>query len=400
MSGKGFLPYGRQTIEDDDIAAVARVLRSDFLTTGPEVEIFERALAARLASDHAVVCANGTAALYMASRALGISPGDTVIVPAVTFLATASAPHLSGARIVFADVDPSSGLMRPQDFEDALKRAGKAAALFNVHLAGQCEDLETIHAIARDRGLHIVDDACHAIGADHLAKDGSRSPIGANRFSDISVFSFHAVKTVTMGEGGAVTTNDSALAEAMARIRNHGMTRAAADFVRKDAAFDAGGDAHPWYYELTAPGFNFRATDFQCALGTAQLEKLNRFVDKRRALADAYDRLLAPLAPRLRPLKRTRFCDPAWHLYVALIDFAELNIERAAFMRALKQDGIGSQVHYIPLHRQPYFAQTYGEQHLPGADEYYDRALSLPLFPAMTLADAERVAQGLRDLIG
>lgn len=400
MSAAPFLPYGRQCIEDDDVAAVANALRSDFLTTGPRIEQFEATLAAKVSAHHAVVCANATAALYMAARALAIAPGDKVIVPAITFLATATAPHLCGAEIVFADVDPTSGLMRPQDLEDALGRAGTAAALFNVHLAGQCEDLETIHAIARHHGLRIVDDACHAIGADHIAADGSRHPIGANRFSDISIFSFHAVKTITMGEGGAATTEDPALAEAMARIRNHGMTRAPGDFVHRSAAFGADGTANPWYYELTTPSLNFRATDFQCALGQSQLGKLDRFVERRRELAAQYDRLLAPLAPRLIPLARTRHCDPAWHLYVAQIDFVALAIERAAFMQDLRSDGIGSQVHYIPLHRQPYFAQQWQAHALAGADAYYARALSLPLFPTMEDTDVERVAASLRRLVG
>ncbi|HSC60854.1 MAG TPA: aminotransferase class V-fold PLP-dependent enzyme, partial [Rhizomicrobium sp.] len=207
-----FLPYGRQLIEEDDIAAVTEALRGDLLTTGPFVERFETALAKTVGAKHAVVCANGTAALHMAARALNLGPGTKVIVPVITFLATASAPHLNGAEIVFADVDPDTGLMRPEDLEAAFARAGHADAVFNVHVNGQCGDIEAIAGIARAHGAKIVDDACHAIGTGFIAEDGSLSQIGSNTFCDLTVFSVHPVKTIAMGEGGAVTANDPELA--------------------------------------------------------------------------------------------------------------------------------------------------------------------------------------------
>jgi UDP-4-amino-4,6-dideoxy-N-acetyl-beta-L-altrosamine transaminase len=395
-----FLPYGRQLIEDDDIAAVVEALRGDLLTTGPYVDRFEQALAAAVNAKHAVVCANGTAALHMAARALNLGPGTKVIVPAITFLATASAPRMNGAEIVFADVDPETGLMRPEDLEAAFARAGHADAVFNVHLNGQCGDIEAIARIARARNAKIVDDACHAIGTGFVAEDGTLSQIGANTFCDLTVFSFHPVKTIAMGEGGAVTANDPQMAARLVRARNHGMTRRPDEFVNAADAFDADGTPNPWYYECAEPEFNWRANDIQCALGLSQLGKLGRFVARRRALAQAYDTLLAPFAPLLRPAGRTRASLPAWHLYAARIDFARAGLSRATVMRELAKDGIGSQVHYFPVHRQPYYHKRYGDLSLPGADRYYARALSLPLFTAMRMDDVGRVADTLGNILG
>lgn len=386
------LPYGRQVIEEDDIAAVAEAMRGDFLTTGPYVGRFESQLAKTVGAGHAVVCANGTAALHMAARALGLGAGTTIVVPAITFLATASAPHLNGADVVFADVDPDTGLMRPEDLNAALARVGRADAVFNVHLNGQCGEIEEIADIARAHGARIVDDACHALGAGYVARDGTASTVGANRFCDMSVFSFHPVKAIAMGEGGAVTTNDPDLAKRLVLARNHGLTRDAAAFVNVGDAFDQEGTPNPWYYELTEPEFNWRANDIQCALGLSQLGKLGRFIARRRALAAAYDTLLASGSSFIRPVARSHRCLPAWHLYAVRIDFASAELSRAQLMRTLAENGIGTQVHYYPVHRQPYYAKRYGGYELPGADLYYARALSLPLFASMTEADVELVA--------
>jgi len=395
-----FLPYGRQVIEEDDIAAVAEAMRGELLTTGPYVGRFESALAKTVGAKHAVVCANGTAALHMAARALDLGPGTKVVVPAITFLATASAPHMNGAEIVFADVDPDTGLMTPETLAEALERAGHADAIFNVHLNGQCGAIEEIAQLARDHGARLVDDACHSLGTGYVAADGSATTIGSNAFCDLSVFSFHPVKSIAMGEGGAVTTNDPELTKRLVRARSHGMTREPADFVNRDDAFDESGAPNPWYYELVEPEFNWRANDIQCALGLSQLGKLGRFVARRRAIAAAYDSLLAPLASILRPLARTRRALPAWHLYVVRIDFAAAGISRAQLMGNLAALGIGTQVHYFPVHRQPYYAERFESPVLPGADHYYARALSLPLFASMTQSDAETVVLALTGTLG
>lgn len=395
------LPYGRQLIDDDDVAAVSNALRGEFLTTGPLVEQFERMLARTVGARDTVACSSGTAALYIAALALGIGAGHTVIVPAITFLATASAPHLAGAEIIFADVDPESGLMRAQDFEAALVRAPqkRAAAVFPVHYAGQSCDMAPIAEIARAKSMKIVEDAAHALGTVRQSDGGAVQPVGANAFSDLTIFSFHPVKTIAMGEGGAVSTNDPELLRRLKQARNHGITREPLEFKRMDASFDSTGAVNPWYYELDAPGFNWRVSDINCALGISQLSKLQRFINARRSLAECYDELLAPLAPLIRPLKRDPRSLTAWHIYAVRVDFEEAGVERAQVMRGMAADGIGTQVHYIPVHRQPYYAERYGVHTLPGADRYYASTLTLPLHPTMSEADVVRVVTALKKQI-
>jgi dTDP-4-amino-4,6-dideoxygalactose transaminase len=260
--------------------------------------------------------------------------------------------------------------------------------------------LEEIASIARAHGARIVDDACHALGTAYVANDGQVRAIGSNTFADLTVFSFHPVKTIAMGEGGAVTTNDPIIAQRLERARGHGMTRDANDFENVADAFDDEGDQNPWYYELGQPEFNWRANDIQCALGLSQLSKLGRFVARRRALAARYDLELSAMAPIIKPLGRTRPCLPAWHLYVARIDFEAAGISRAKLMRAMAADGIGTQVHYFPVHRQPYYAKLYETPRLTGADRYYEHALSLPLFASMTDGDIARVTASLACRLG
>ncbi len=391
-----FLPYGRQSVDDDDIAAVAEVLRGDWLTTGPAVERFEAALQETCDARHAVVCANGTAALHLSVLAAGLGPGDKAIVPSITFLATANAVHYVGGEVVFADCNSDSGLMEAAHFAEALERAGPGVkAVLPVHLAGQTADLPEIAALARRRGITVIEDAAHAIGSRYRC-DGNRDlPVGCGADAALTCFSFHPVKTMTMGEGGAVTTNDDTLAASLRRLRSHGMTREADDFQDRELAFMSDGSANDWYYEMPAPGFNYRATDFQCALGLSQLAKLPRFVARRRELVELYDRLLRPLAPKVQTLARNPRSLPAWHLYVVLIDFAALDLERGQVMRRLRSAGVGTQVHYIPVHRQPFYRQQAPGLTLPGAERYYARALSLPLFPDMSDSDAEHVVEAV-----
>ena len=288
--------------------------------------------------------------------------------------------------------------MEAEHLQEALERGGdNIKAVFPVHLAGQCADMEKLSAIARENGLAIVEDASHAIGASYSRLEGDVA-IGACADSDMAVFSFHPVKTIAMGEGGAVTTTNPDLAARVRRLRTHGMTRIQADFVHHDMAFDSAGDANPWYYEMQEVGFNYRATDIHCALGLSQLRKLDRFVQRRRELATLYDKLLQPLAPLVKPISRKPGCSPAWHLYAVLIDFVRVGFTRADLMDQLHSKGIGSQVHYIPVHRQPYYKDRYGEIDLPGADQYYHRTLSLPLFADMDEEDTERVVDALRGI--
>ena len=399
-----FLPYGRQLIEDDDVEAVTAVLRGDWLTTGPAVGAFEEALAARVGARYAVACSSGTAALHLAALALGLGPGDVVIVPALTFLATANAARFVGAEVCFADVDADSGLVSDADLARALDRAaasgrGRVRAVFPVHLNGQVADMPAIAGFAAGHGLRVVEDASHALGSRHRAADGSQAPAGACRHADLAVFSFHPVKTIAMGEGGAVTTNDEGLWRRLLTLRSHGIVRAPEAFENHALAFDAGGEANPWYYEMPEVGLNYRASDIHCALGLSQLGKLDRFVERRRALAARYDRQLAPLAPAVRPVARVAGNEPAWHLYAVLVEFEAVGKSRARVMGELKRLGVGTQVHYLPLHLQPYYAKRYGPQSLPGAEAYYRRVLSLPLFASMTTADVDRVVEALASVI-
>lgn len=393
-----FLPYGRQSIDDADIAAVVEVLRGDYLTTGPAVDAFEQSLVRETGAKHAVSCANGTAALHLAALALGLKVGDTVIVPAVTFLATANAVIFTGADVVFADVDPATGLMRASDLEAAIARArslGKIVkAVFNVHLAGQCENLEEIAMVADKAGARVVEDAAHAVGGTW--RDAR---VGDGRYSMMTTMSFHPVKTITAGEGGAVTTNDDGLHRRLKQMRNHGMIREPDQFVDRAAGFEDGAP-NPWYYEMHEPGLNYRLSDIHAALALSQLGKIGQFIARRRDLVQAYDERIAELAPRVRALGRVADGQPAWHLYVALIDFAACGYLRATVMRALHARGIGTQVHYIPLPFQPFYRAREQGAIYPGAQSYYDRCLSLPLHPAMTRSDVDRVVDEMTKVLG
>ena len=394
-----FLPYGRQAVDDDDVAAVVATLGSDFLTMGPATQAFEKEFARVTGARFAVSCSSGTAALHLAAIALGLGPGDAVVVPAVTFLATANAARFVGAEVVFADVDADSGLMGPEHLTATLERGGRSVkAVFPVHLAGQSPDMPQIAAIARARGLAVVEDACHALGSAYR-RNGTDTTVGSCADSLLAAFSFHPVKTVAMGEGGAVTTNDEALAKRLRTTRSHGVIRDDAAFKNRDLACAADGEVNPWYYEMHDLGFNYRASDLHCALGLSQLGKLDAFARRRRALARRYDELLAPLAPVVRPIAKTPGGRPVWHLYVVLIDFEKAGVSRGRLMKRLRDKRIGSQVHFIPVHHQPYYRERYGDLALPGADRYYARCLTLPLFPAMADEDVARVADALGEAL-
>lgn len=381
------IPYSRQSISPEDIEAVVEALRSDFLTQGPLPGKFEAALAAYCGSAHAVAVSHGTAALHLACAALGLGPGDLLWTSAITFVASANCGRYCGAKVDFVDVDPASGLIDIGALAaklQAAERDGRVPdVLVPVHFAGQCCDLVAIHDLARRYGFRVIEDSCHALGARHRG-----AAAGSCRWSDMSVFSFHPVKSITTGEGGAVTTNDAALAARLRLLASHGITRDPALLEQRDQ----GG----WYGEQVALGWNYRITDLQAALGLSQLQRVDRMIQARRDRAARYHAALAslPLAlPRHEPHDES-----AWHLYV--VQLASAGLRRRVY-EALRADGIGVQVHYLPVHLQPYYRRLgFGPGDFPAAEAFYHGALSLPLHPALMQEDQDRVIASLARAVG
>jgi UDP-4-amino-4,6-dideoxy-N-acetyl-beta-L-altrosamine transaminase len=383
------IPYSRQDVDAADIAAVTAVLRSDFLTQGPAVSMFERAFAARHEVAHAVAVSNATAALHIACLAMGIGPGKRVWTSPISFLASANCALYCGAQVDFVDIDPVTRNLSLDALADKLERAAFRNALPDllvpVDFSGLPCDLREMRELADRYGFQILEDASHATGATYLGR-----PVGSVH-AHASVFSFHAVKVVTTAEGGIVATQDAALAKRLRLLRSHGMTRDVDDLQEP-----AEGE---WVYEQQVLGFNYRMTDLQAALGRSQLERLPAMQEARTALADRYDHLFADLPLCLPPRLADR--SSAWHLYAIEIDAAQCSTPRAAVFSGLRRQGIGVNVHYIPIHTQPFYRGLGFERgDFPAAERYYAQALSIPLFPAMTTEQQDRVADALRSALG
>ena len=387
MKRKKILPYGFQSISRDDIRSVSSALKNDFLTTGPLVEIFERQLKSLTQAKHAVACANGTAALHLACNAINLQKGDWVIVPSVTFLATANAVRFCGADVFFSDVDENTGQITPEILERAFKEADrkslKIKAVIVVHLTGRPVNLKEISFITKKHKVTLIVDACHAIGGSYLGL-----PIGSCKYEDINTFSFHPVKSITTGEGGAITTNDKSLALTMKRARSHNMIRS-----------ETKGN---WRYQMKNLGFNYRISDIQCALGINQLKKLDKFVQKRAALVCCYNKKFREFDGKvITPTLQDKEPETSigWHLYSVVFNFSLLPITKSQLMKELAEVGIYTQVHYIPVHSQPYYRKLYGSIKLPGSMQYFERTLSLPLFPKMKLNDVKYVVDHIKGFI-
>ena len=367
------IPYGKQSISDEDFAAVEAVLRSDWLTQGPMVERFERALAERCGARHAVVVANGTVALHLACLAANLGPGDEGITSSLTFLASANCMLYCGATPVFVDIGPHTWNIEPYRIEEAI--TDRTKVLIPVHFAGLPCDMREIRAVARARGLTIIEDACHALGATYESQ-----PVGAPEASDMVCLSFHPVKHITTGEGGAILTQDDSTAQRLRRLRHHGVTKDPGQMERNDG---------PWYYEVHEMGFNGRLTDIQCALGMSQLSRLDSFLQRRRTIAETYHRALRGV-PGVSTQQVPNNREHAYHLFVVHLDPSRH--DRKEVFESLYDEGIAPQVHYVPVHSQPLMRKR-GRVHgtLCETDNYYAGCLSLPMYPSLQPAEQAKV---------
>ena len=372
------LPYGHQGIDEDDIAAVVEVLRSDWITQGPKVDEFEREVAGYCGAKYAVAMSSGTAALHAACSVAGISAGDEAITTPITFAATANAVVYCGGRPVFADIREDTLNIDPHEIESRL--TPRTTAILPVDFAGHPADLDEIMAIARGRKLVVIEDASHALGAEYRGrKTGS--------LADMTIFSFHPVKHITTGEGGMVLTNSERYYQHLKTFRQHGIVR--------DAR--AG---QPWYYEIPHPGYNFRLTDFQCALGISQLKKLDRFVARRREIAAKYNEAFAGMKEIITPTEE-EYVKAAYHIYVIQLRTEKLKASRQEVFEALRAENIGVNVHYLPVHLHPFYQREFGYKRgdYPRAEAYYERAITLPLFPSMSDEDWGCVVNAVRKMM-
>ncbi len=383
-----FIPYGRQTITEADIAAVVQVLRGPFLTQGPAVPSFEQAVVQRVQAHHAVAVNSATSALHIACLALGLGPGDRLWTTPITFVASANCGRYCGAEVDFVDIDPATGLISLKALEQKLEQAARADRLpkvfVPVHLCGTSCAMEPIALLARQYGVAVVEDASHSIGGRYQGL-----PVGDCRHSDITVFSFHPVKIITTGEGGLATTNDPQLAQRMMDLRSHGITKEESRFERPAPG--------PWSYEQQELGFNYRMTDLQAALGISQLQRLEPIVAERKRLLEQYRQLLSGLPLRL--LEIPNDVSSALHLAVIRLEDPSPAHHRQVF-QGLRAAGIGVQLHYSPVHLQPYYRRLgFQEGDFPEAEAYATNAISLPLYPGLSEPEQQRVAAALASLL-
>lgn len=374
------LPYGRQWIQDDDIEAVVRVLRSDWLTTGPRVAEFEEAFAAHVGARYAVAVSNGTAALHAAAFAANIQPGDEVIVPPLTFSASANCVRYQGGTVVFADVRRDTLNLDPECARDAI--SPRTRAIVTVDYTGQPSDLDELNRLAEHHHLVIIEDAAHAIGATYRQRR-------VGTLVHLTTFSLHPVKQITTGEGGVITTDDTDLAARLRIFRNHGIT---SDHRRRERSGS-------WFYEMVELGYNYRLTDIQCALGMSQLKKLDAWVARRRAIAAQYSAAFARI-PEVEPPTVLPDREPSWHLYVIRLNLEHLRVGRGEVFRALRAENIGVNVHYIPVPWHPYYQRLgYARGQWRVAETEYERLISLPMFPGMSDDDVQDAVDAVAKVI-
>jgi len=376
-----YIPYGRQWIDDEDINAVVEVLKSDYLTTGPKISEFEKKLAERVGAKYAVAIANGTAALHAACFAAGITAGDEVITTPITFAASANAAIYCGGKPIFSDIDAKTYNIDPEDIKR--KITPKTKAIIPVHFTGQPCEMEPILEIAKKNGLKVIEDAAHAIGAKYKGNS-----IGS--IADMTTFSFHPVKQITTGEGGAITTNDESLYEKLMMFRTHGITRSNQKLLKNEG---------PWYYEQQFLGYNYRMTDMQAALGISQLSKLDMFIQKRKEYVRVYNEAFKNFEGVQIPYQLPE-TQSSWHLYIIQLQLEKLKIGRKEIYEELLAAGIGVNVHYIPVYYHPYYQSLgYIKGLCPKAEDLYERIITLPLYPAMEKGDLKYVIDTLQEII-
>ncbi len=383
------IPYGRQDIDQEDINAVIDVLRSDFLTQGPKVPLFEEVVAAQVSARYAVAVNSATSALHLACLALGLGQGDYLWTTPITFVASANCGLYCGAKVDFVDIDPLTYNLSADALEKKLIRAKQLGTLpkvlIPVHFAGQSCDMKRIHHLSHEYGFKIIEDASHAIGGRHLNK-----PIGCCEYSDITIFSFHPVKIITTAEGGLASTNQRELSEKMALLRSHGVTREPSLMTKESE----GG----WYYQQVDLGFNYRMTELQAALGVSQMKKLNEFIKKRHVLQERYHEQLANLPIKL-PFQSSDSYS-ALHLYPIQLELEKISQTQAQVFDSLRKEGLGVNVHYIPVHTQPYYQEMgFAEGDFPEAENYYKRAISIPLYQGLSGEKQQQVVDILTKVL-
>ena len=382
----GQISYGRQYVDTSDIDAVAKVLESAWITQGPRIDQFEKSLAAFCGAEYAVAVSSGTAALHLASLAAGLRKGDEAITTPITFLATANSIIYAGAKPIFADIEHETANIDPERIKEKITK--KTKAVLPVHFAGLPCNMVKIEKIARENGLRVIEDASHALGAEYKSA-GKWVKVGSCDNSDMTAFSFHPVKHITTGEGGAITTNNIAYYNHLRALRNHGIYKNRKMLKRGQ-----------WYYEMRELGFNYRMTDLQAALGISQLRKLRGFLRRRREIASIYDKAFENI-DGIKIIRAKKNLRHAYHLYVLKIDYKKFGIDRTGFFSHLNKDGISPQVHYIPLYRQPYYKKMY-KKGLAGfgmSEAYYREAVSIPLYPSMSMADVRRVIDVIKKVL-
>ncbi len=391
---KRFLPYSRQYISNNDIKRVSSVLKSDFITQGPEIINFEKNFAKYVGAKYAVACATGTAALHLACLALGISRNSKILTSAVTFVASANCAEFVGANVDFVDIDHRTHCMSVKDLERKCKQK-KIDLVITVHLAGHSSDMEKIYKLKKKYKFNLIEDSCHALGGKY-----KNIRVGSSKFSDISTFSFHPVKPITTAEGGMITTNNKYIFEKLILYRTHGIHKNSKKFLNHSLAFDENGEPNRWYYEMSDLGYNYRITDIQAALGDSQLKKIDKITSKRNKIAEFYKKEFKNLNGVTIP-HTSKGIYHAYHLFTILVDFKKFKLSKNIFMKKLASIGIGSQVLYIPVFYQPYYQKKYKYKfkNFPNSISYYERALSIPIFYDIKRSELKFISQNIKKLL-